>query len=177
MKTLTFVFVAILCLGMNSNSLAVGLADGSAEALAQGLGIVSTPSHAVVASNLVPIERKYFSTAAWTFPAGSSSYSGSGTTREQAFAEARRICTLSQGLKEYVGFCFNSPTSVQYSLRDYYGVYWSGWVTWGDGVGDPCPDGTTRGNEVGANHRSVDLLPPKPQTNHAFECWGPVIPE
>ena len=51
------------------------------------------------------------------------------------------------------------------------GAHWTGWVSPGGGVGNPCPSGCTRGSEVGQDYRSVGILPPRPQVKHKFQCW------
>ena len=51
------------------------------------------------------------------------------------------------------------------------GESWTGWVTVGGAVGNPCPSGCERGREVGQDYRSVGLLPPRPQVKHKFQCW------
>jgi hypothetical protein len=50
------------------------------------------------------------------------------------------------------------------------GTAWSGWVDVGGGVGNPCPSGCTRGEELGQSYRVVGF-PPRPQTKHKFQCW------
>lgn len=51
---------------------------------------------------------------------------------------------------------------------------WTGWVTVGSGVGNPCPNNCKRGDEIGlAGPRSVGLLPPRIQFKHKFECLLP----
>jgi hypothetical protein len=52
---------------------------------------------------------------------------------------------------------------------------WSGWVTVGGGVGNPCPGGCKRGGEIGLKGpRSVGVPPfNKIQFKHKFECLAP----
>lgn len=51
------------------------------------------------------------------------------------------------------------------------GNSWSGWTEVGGAVGNPCPAGCTRGDELGQSYRVVGILPPRPQTQHNFQCW------
>lgn len=49
---------------------------------------------------------------------------------------------------------------------------WTGWVTVGGSVGNPCPSNCKRGDEIGlSGPRSVDLY--KIQFKHKFECLVP----
>lgn len=50
------------------------------------------------------------------------------------------------------------------------GSSWTGWVNPGAGVGDPCPQSCSRGDELGQSYRLVGF-PPRPQTKHKFQCW------
>jgi len=50
------------------------------------------------------------------------------------------------------------------------GAAWTGWVEPGGGVGNPCPAGCDRGDELGQSYRAVGF-PPRPQTRHKFQCW------
>lgn len=50
------------------------------------------------------------------------------------------------------------------------GAAWSGWIDVGGGVGNPCPSGCSRGEELGQSYRVVGF-PPRPQTQHKFQCW------
>lgn len=50
---------------------------------------------------------------------------------------------------------------------------WTGWVTVGSGVGNPCPNNCERGDEIGlACPRSVSI-PPNIQFKQKFECLIP----
>jgi len=60
--------------------------------------------------------------------------------------------------------------SVASAQRIDCGQVWTGWVNVGSGVGDPCPSGCVRGNELGQSYRAVGF-PPRPQTQHKFQCW------
>ncbi len=61
------------------------------------------------------------------------------------------------------------PPSVNLARKD-CGTSWSGWIEVGGGVGNPCPDGCARGEELGQTYRVVGF-PPRPQTKHKFQCW------
>lgn len=50
------------------------------------------------------------------------------------------------------------------------GIAWSGWIDVGGGVGNPCPNACSRGEELGQSYRVVGF-PPRPQTKHKFQCW------
>jgi hypothetical protein len=50
------------------------------------------------------------------------------------------------------------------------GARWSGWIEVGGAVGNPCPPGCSRGAELGQSYRVVGF-PPRPQTQHNFQCW------
>ena len=50
------------------------------------------------------------------------------------------------------------------------GTAWSGWITAGGAVGNPCPNGCSRGDELGQSYRAVGF-PPRIQTQHKFQCW------
>lgn len=50
------------------------------------------------------------------------------------------------------------------------GAAWTGWLSLGAGVGNPCPKGCARGAELGQSYRAVDF-PPKPQVKRKFQCW------
>jgi uncharacterized protein DUF5360 len=50
------------------------------------------------------------------------------------------------------------------------GTAWSGWIDVGGAVGNPCPSGCSRGEELGQSYRAVGF-PPRPQTQHKFQCW------
>jgi len=50
------------------------------------------------------------------------------------------------------------------------GQHWSGWIEVGGAVGNPCPEGCSRGDELGQSYRVVGF-PPRPQTQHKFQCW------
>lgn len=50
------------------------------------------------------------------------------------------------------------------------GTAWSGWIEVGGAVGNPCPSGCSRGEELGQSYRAVGF-PPRPQTQHKFQCW------
>lgn len=50
------------------------------------------------------------------------------------------------------------------------GAYWTGWIEVGNAVGSPCPEGCSRGDELGQSYRVVGL-PPRLQTQHKFQCW------
>lgn len=56
------------------------------------------------------------------------------------------------------------------SARTDCGMEWSGWIEIGGPVGNPCPSGCARGDELGQSYRAVGLLP-RPQTKHKFQCW------
>jgi len=50
------------------------------------------------------------------------------------------------------------------------GTAWSEWIDVGKDVGNPCPAGCNRGNELGKSIRMVGF-PPRPQAKHKFQCW------
>lgn len=54
--------------------------------------------------------------------------------------------------------------------RQECGDTWSGWINIGKGVGNPCPAGCERGEELGKSIRMVGF-PPRPQAKHKFQCW------
>lgn len=61
-------------------------------------------------------------------------------------------------------------TSVPSSRMVDCGTAWSGWIEVGGAVGNPCPSGCSRGEELGQSYRVVGF-PPRPQTQHKFQCW------
>ncbi len=50
------------------------------------------------------------------------------------------------------------------------GQNWTGWIEVGGAVGSPCNKGCYRGEELGQKYRLVGF-PPRPQTQHKFQCW------
>lgn len=71
-----------------------------------------------------------------------------------------------------------APTALSQSqapvaaARQDCGANWTGWIEVGDAVGSPCPAGCSRGDELGQSYRIVGF-PPRPQTQHKFQCWQP----
>jgi hypothetical protein len=63
-----------------------------------------------------------------------------------------------------------SPPSRTAASRMDCGSAWSGWIEIGGAVGNPCPSGCSRGDELGQSYRAVGF-PPRPQTKHKFQCW------
>jgi hypothetical protein len=63
-----------------------------------------------------------------------------------------------------------SPPPKTASSRADCGTAWSGWIEIGGAVGNPCPSGCSRGDELGQSYRAVGF-PPRPQTQHKFQCW------
>lgn len=49
------------------------------------------------------------------------------------------------------------------------GIAWSDWIDIGKDVGNPCPAGCERENELGKSIRMVGF-PPRPQEKHKFQC-------
>lgn len=81
-----------------------------------------------------------------------------------------------QGCKDIFGGTLGGANSYDYQPRNASectdcGQHWSDWVEVGGGVGNPCPAGCTRQEEVGQDHRLVGLTP-RPQTKHKFQCRG-----
>jgi hypothetical protein len=62
------------------------------------------------------------------------------------------------------------PPAPPASTRLDCGTAWSAWIDVGGAVGNPCPSGCSRGDELGQSYRVVGL-PPRPQTQHKFQCW------
>lgn len=63
-----------------------------------------------------------------------------------------------------------TPPAPTASARVDCGSAWSGWIDVGGAVGNPCPGGCARGDELGQSYRVVGF-PPRPQTQHKFQCW------
>jgi len=64
------------------------------------------------------------------------------------------------------------PPPPAVATRTDCGAYWTGWIEVGNAVGSPCPQGCSRGAELGQSYRAVGF-PPRPQTQHKFQCWRP----
>jgi hypothetical protein len=62
-----------------------------------------------------------------------------------------------------------APAETRPSRQD-CGTAWSDWIEVGGAVGNPCPAGCARGDELGQSYRAVGF-PPRPQTKHKFQCW------
>jgi hypothetical protein len=50
------------------------------------------------------------------------------------------------------------------------GTAWTDWVDPGVVVGNPCPQGCTRGAELAREFKAVGF-PPHPQVRYRFQCW------
>jgi hypothetical protein len=80
------------------------------------------------------------------------------------------------GCADVFGGHLGGANGYSYSLLDPAtcrdcGRFWTGWKEVGEAVGNPCPRGCARGEEVGDDYRSVGL-PPRPQHKHKFQCYG-----
>jgi hypothetical protein len=65
-----------------------------------------------------------------------------------------------------------APPPAAVAARTDCGANWTGWIEVGNAVGSPCPKGCSRGDELGQSYRVVGF-PPRPQTQHKFQCWRP----
>lgn len=121
---------------------------------------------------------KYVATVSWDFPAGSSTYEGAGGSRETAFENAKQLCLSSQAIEDYKNFCKNAPVAARYTIREDRGQAWTGWMEVGEGVGNPCQAGSSRGEQIREEIRVVGFpgLDQRPQTKHLFQCWGETRP-
>lgn len=115
-------------------------------------------------------EKWVIANISWNFgPGNDRTFTGYGATKTDAFADAQRTCVRTTHIESEKFFCYNSPVAQQYSEKGSCGQAWTGWITIGHAVGDPCPENCTRGPEIDTKTRIVDLG--KIQIKHKFQCW------